>query len=504
MIEILLISIIALVLAAVVMLAFLIRRSSVVDFSPVLTRLETLEKLQEHAERSITDVVGQGRQASEQQASTLRTEIQGTLKTAIETLVQSVDRISATQQQRLDAFAKELSTLKQTNENSAVLLRNELSEALRDFRDSLQRQMNEMAALQKQQLDVFAAQIGNLAEKNEKKFDELRATVEAKLSQLQADNSAKLESMRLTVDEKLQSTLEKRLGESFKLVGDRLEQVQKGLGEMQVLAAGVGDLKKVLTNVKTRGTWGEVQLGAMLEQILSPDQYESNVSTKGGNERVEFAIKLPGRSEDRQEVVWLPIDAKFPVEDYQRLMEAQEMANIEAAEQASRQLDVRIKQCAHDISEKYISPPKTTDFGILFLPTEGLFAEVIRRPGLSESIQREFRVIIAGPTTLWSILNSLQMGFRTLAIQKRSSEVWKVLGAVKAEFGKFGDILDRVKKKLDETSNTIDAASTRSRQLERKLRTVEALPATEASSLLADVQSADLDAENRDQNNDNE
>ncbi|MCX6884088.1 MAG: DNA recombination protein RmuC, partial [Verrucomicrobia bacterium] len=263
---------------------------------------------------------------------------------------------------------------------------------------------------------------------------------------------------------------------------------------MQTLATGVGDLKKVLTNVKTRGTWGEVQLGTMLEQVLSPEQYAMNVAVKDGGERVEFAIKLPGRGDARDETVWLPIDSKFPVEDYQRLLEAQEKADPEAAEQALKNLETRIKQCAKDISTKYLAPPRSTDFGILFLPTEGLFAEVIRRTGLPEHVQREFRVVIAGPTTLWSILNSLLMGFRTLAIQERSSEVWKVLGAVKSEFGKFGDLLDGVKKKLDAASNNIEAASRKSRTIERKLRNVQELPATESAHLL-NIESSTTDCE---------
>jgi DNA recombination protein RmuC len=290
--------------------------------------------------------------------------------------------------------------------------------------------------------------------------------------------------MRATVDEKLQGTLEKRLGESFKQVSDRLEQVHKGLGEMQTLASGVGDLKRVLTNVKTRGTWGEVQLGAMLEQVLSPEQYATNVPTKAGGERVEFAIKLPGRGEDTADVIWLPIDAKFPLEDYQRLVEAQERIDPAAAEAASKQLETRIKQCAKVICDKYIGPPKTTDFGILFLPNEGLFAEAVRRVGLADYVQRECRVVLAGPTTLWSILNSLQMGFRTLAIEKRSSEVWKVLGAVKTEFGKFGDLLDGVKRKLDQASDNIEDAARKSRTIERKLRGVQELPAAEAAAML--------------------
>jgi len=260
--------------------------------------------------------------------------------------------------------------------------------------------------------------------------------------------------------------------------------VHKGLGEMQTLATGVGDLKKVLTNVKTRGTWGEVQLGALLEQVLNPDQFATNVATKDGGERVEFAIKLPGQGADKDETVWLPIDAKFPVEDYQRLVEAQERADVEGVDVAGKQLENRVKTCARDICEKYLNPPKTTDFGILFLPIEGLFAEVIRRTGLTEVIQRECRVVIAGPTTLWSILNSLQMGFRTLAIQKRSSEVWNLLAAVKTEWTKYGDVLDAVQKKLHQASDTIEKAKARSRAVGRKLKDVQELPVGETTALL--------------------
>ena len=320
------------------------------------------------------------------------------------------------------------------------------------------RTMRELANVQKEQLESMTLAIGKLSESNEKKLEAIRGTVEAELQRMQADNAKQLEQMRQTVDEKLQGTLEKRLGESFKQVSDRLEQVHKGLGEMQTLATGVGDLKKVLTNVKTRGTWGEVQLGALLEQVLNPDQYATNVSTKDAGERVEFAVKLPGQGTNRDEMVWLPIDAKFPVEDYQRLADAQERADIDAMEIAGKQLENRVKSCAREISEKYLNPPKTTDFGILFLPIEGLFAEVIRRTGLIEAIQRDSRVIIAGPTTLWSILNSLQMGFRTLAIQKRSSEVWNLLAAVKTEWTKYGDVLEAVQKKLHQASDTIGKA----------------------------------------------
>jgi DNA recombination protein RmuC len=288
------------------------------------------------------------------------------------------------------------------------------------------------------------------------------------------------------VTEKLEGTLERRLGDSFRLVSERLEQVHKGLGEMQTLAIGVGDLKKVMTNVKTRGTWGEIQLGLLLEQILAPEQYDRNVATKkNSNGRVEFAIKMPGRDAMSGQPVWLPIDAKFPVENYHRLVDAQEKADPETAENEARQLETYIKSCAKDISDKYLAPPDTTDFGVMYLPTEGLFAEVARRTGLIEFIQRECRVIIAGPTTLAALLNSLQMGFRTLAIQKRSSEVWEILGAVKNEFGKFEDVLKKVEKKLQEAGNVIESVNQRSRVIHRKLRTVEELPENDTARILA-------------------
>ncbi|MEK6201630.1 MAG: DNA recombination protein RmuC [Desulfobulbaceae bacterium] len=363
--------------------------------------------------------------------------------------------------------------------------RQELSEAFKGFGDSVVQRMRDVATLQQERLEAMSAVIAKLADSNEKKLEALRVTVEGRLQSMQDDNAKQLEQMRQTVDEKLQGTLEKRLGESFKQVSERLELVHKGLGEMQTLATGVGDLKKVLTNVKTRGTWGEVQLGALLEQVLNPDQFGVNVATRDGGERVEFAIKLPGAGTDKEDIVWLPIDAKFPIEDYQRLIEAQEAGDAAGVDAAGKQLEARVKACAGDICRKYLNPPKTTDFAILFLPIEGLFAEVIRRTGLTESIQRQSRVVIAGPTTLWSILSSLQMGFRTLAIQKRSSEVWKLLAAVKTEWTKYGDVLDSVQKKLEQASKTIDQAKTRSRAVGRKLRDVQDLPIAEAAVLLS-------------------
>jgi DNA recombination protein RmuC len=354
----------------------------------------------------------------------------------------------------------------------------------RSLREEFARNRDEIANSNKLLRDELRATMAQLEASLRDQLGRNTATMESRLKSIQEDNTKQLEQMRLTVDEKLQGTLEKRLGESFKTVSDRLEQVHKGLGEMQALATGVGDLKRVLTSVKLRGTWGEVQLGTLLEQALTPEQYATNVATRGTSERVEFAIKLPGRSTDTNETVWLPIDAKFPVEDYQRLIDAQEKADPVAAEQASAQLEIRIKGCAKDIAEKYLSPPQTTDFGILYLPTEGLFAEVMKRPGLADTLQNKYRVVIAGPTTVWSLLNSLQMGFRTLAIEKRSSDVWKLLAAVKTEWTKYGEVLDKVQKKLQEASNTVEDANKRTRVIGRKLKTVEELPAGESLNIL--------------------
>ena len=336
--------------------------------------------------------------------------------------------------------------------------------------------------MQKDQLDSFSQQLMALSKLNEDKLETMRNTLETQLRVLQEDNTEKLEQMRNIVDEKLQSTLDKRLGESFRQVSERLEQVYRGLGEMRSLATGVGDLKKVLTNVKTRGTWGEFRLSHILEQILSPDQYAANVATKkNSNERVEFAVKLPGPSADREKIVWMPIDAKFPQEDYQRLLDAREAADRDLAEKHLKNLENRIRAEGRTIREKYLDPPNTTDFGIMFLPVEGLYAEVLRRPGLCDTLQREYRIVVTGPTTLAALLNSLQMGFRTLAIEKRSSEVWQLLGTVKTEFGRFGDILARTKKKLQEAGNTLDKAEIRTRAITRQLRKVQEIPLTDAA-----------------------
>jgi DNA recombination protein RmuC len=337
------------------------------------------------------------------------------------------------------------------------------------------------AAAQTAQLAAIREELTRFGQGNDARMEALRETVDRKLRELQADNAAKLESMRKTVDEKLHETLERRLGESFKLVGERLELVQAGLGEMRTLAAGVGDLKRVLVNVKNRGAWGEVQLMAIVEDLLTSGQYEVNVATKPlSADRVELAVKLPGREESGGAPVRLPIDAKFPKEDYERLQDARERGDPVAAEEALKALERRFKQSAKDIRDKYLSPPATTDFAVMFLASEGLFAECLGRPGLAESIQREYRVVVAGPTTLAAMLNSLQMGFRTLAVEKRTSEVWRTLGLVKTEFGKFGELLDKTRRKLQEAADTVDDASRKTKTIRGKLAKVEELPGAAA------------------------
>ena len=445
MTDILLFVLLVLLVVVAVLLLFVLKKSFQADSSLLDSRLDAFEKAQERIEHALREEMALSRDETGKAAREQREEL----------------ALGARQ------------------------LREEVVTTLKSISETMAGTMGELANLQKTRLETMSAEIGKLSESNEKKLEALRVTVEDKLQSLQTDNARQLEQMRQTVDEKLQGTLEKRLGESFRQVSERLELVHRGLGEMQTLATGVGDLKKVLTNVKTRGTWGEVQLGALLAQVLNPDQFAANVATKEGGERVEFAIKLPGQGGNGDESVWLPIDAKFPVEDYQRLIEAQEKADSEGVEAAGKQLENRVKACAGDICGKYLNPPKTTDFGILFLPIESLFAEVIRRTGLTDVIQRDCRVVIAGPTTLWAILNSLQMGFRTLAIQQRSSEVWNLLAAVKAEWTKYGDFLDAVQKKLNQASDTIEKAKVRSRAVGRKLKDVQELPSGEAAALLS-------------------
>lgn len=408
----------------------------------------------------------------------------------------------ARQRALLEAQEKGLERLeRELRDELARSRREDAEEAFRDREEraqsatllgqALTAQVGHFGTAQSERMEGFARELNRFSLGLDERFERLRVSVEGRLTAIQADNASKLEEMRRTVDEKLHATLEQRLGESFRLVSDRLEQVHRGLGEMQSLAAGVGDLKRVLSNVKTRGIWGEVQLAALLEQLLTADQFAANVATRpDSGERVDFAIRLPGKGDGA--VVWLPIDAKFPVEDYQRLIDAQERGELGLVDEASKAIEVRLKAEARSIHEKYVAPPHTTDFALLYLPTEGLYAEALRRPGLADALQREWRVSLAGPTTLAALLNSLQMGFRTLAIEQRSAEVWAVLGAVKSEFGKFGEALAHTRKKLDEASNSISRAETRTRQLSRKLSEVEALPASEAEKLIG---LAELDGE---------
>jgi DNA recombination protein RmuC len=359
-------------------------------------------------------------------------------------------------------------------------LRTELNNSINNFGVSLQNQITGFAQIQQQQLEEFGKRINTLSDKNEARLEKMRETVETRIKELQQDNNIRLDQMREMVDEQLTTKLQKRLDDSFNIVSERLEQVYKGLGEMQSLASGVGDLKKVLTNVKTRGIWGEYQLGNLLEQMLAPAQYDKNVPIpKDGSERVEFAIKMPGKGGDS--FVYLPIDAKFPQEDYLRLVDATETGDIENIRNVEKALLETVRSCAKDIRDKYIKPPYTTDFAIMYLPVEGLYAEVLRIQGLAEQLQREYKVVPAGPTTLAALLNSLQMGFRTLAIEQRSNEVWTLLGIFKAEFGKFSDMLQKTHKKLDEASNTMENMEKRTRMIKNKLRSVEELDYGEAA-----------------------
>ena len=393
-------------------------------------------------------------------------------------------QLAATQQQVAQALHSATQSLLQQAKSGSEAVATSLTQARDAQANGLMQAREAQDMALKRFADGLNDQLRQLAEGNERRLGEVRQVVEQRLAALQEGNEKKLDQMRATVDEKLQTTLETRLGQSFKQVADRLEQVHKGLGEMQTLAQGVGDLKHLLTNVKTRGIFGEAQLSALLEQVFTVDQYAAQIVTRrGGKNPVDFAIKLPGRS-DSGDPLWLPIDAKFPNEDYERLLDAQQRADGPGAEVAGKALEVRIRLEARSIADKYIEPPYTTDFAILFLPTEGLYAEVLRRPGLMESLQRDHRITLAGPTTLLAMLTSLQMGFRTLALEKRSSEVWQVLGAVKTEFGKFGDVLAKVKSQTETVLNTLTSAEQRSRVMGKALRNVEALPEAESARLI--------------------
>ena len=427
------------------------------------TSTATADSLLQALDANRQNIARELRQEVQDASRAARQEASANMATFQQTLVQHSAEATRTQNARLDAFGTQLAAMQ------------------KGLADTLNSQLGSLS-------EANARRLAELNETSATRLREMRSTLETQLAQLQSSNASKLEEMRVTVDEKLQSTLQARLGESFKQVADRLEQVHKGLGEMQTLAQGVGDLKHLLTNVKTRGIFGEAQLAALLEQVFVPDQYAAQIATRPGSKNVvDFAIKLPGKAADGTPL-WLPIDAKFPNEDYARLLDAQGRADPVDADAAAKALEQRIRLEAKSITEKYVEPPHTTDFAILFLPTEGLYAEVLRRPGLMEALQRDYRVTLAGPTTLLAMLSSLQMGFRTLALEKRSSEVWQVLGAVKTEFGKFGDVLAKVKAQTQTVLNTLDSADTRSRAMQRALKTVQALP-DEASQVLLAIDS---------------
>jgi len=455
--------------------------------------IDSVDKKIGYVQNTVKDEMVKTKEEIRSMMQEQRKELSDNFKQFTDTSSQRIVDISKIHKDQLDSFGVTLANfLRQINEtldsmriqldNSLKLSREELSSNLKGMLDTVTKVMGEMGYNQKVQLEKLSENLSNLSATLELKFDKLKESVGEKLDKIREDNSKQLDQMRITVDEKLQGTLEKRLGESFRLVSERLEQVYKGLGEMQSLASGVGDLKKVLTNVKSRGILGEIQLEQMLDQVLTPEQYLKNVSTKGNNEKVEFALKLPGKIEDKE--LLLPIDAKFPLEDYNRLLNAFDLGDVKAIESASKELELRIKASAEDIYKKYINPPVTTDFAVMYLPVEGLFAEVVRRPGLIDTIQRDYKVVIAGPTTLWAVLNSLQMGFRTLAIEKRSSEVWNLLAAVKTEWSKYGEVLDQVKKKLEQATDTIDKVRIRSNIVGKKLKNVEQLPLDTAKEIL--------------------
>ncbi len=474
--------IIVLSLLSALTLVVLLRRSKA--DAALTSRLEELARTQDEQARTLARLEGVLQAAAANQEARLahlaqsKVTEQQALREAVERqLAQSLADARAGRTELAQSFA----ALLQANRETLETLKSDIAQRLATMTTALREQLDVSGRQSRQQLSLIhetvATQLAAQTQAAQTQAAQLRATLNERLTAIQSDNASKLEEMRKTVDEKLHATLEQRLGQSFQLVSDRLEQVHRGLGEMQTLAAGVGDLKRVFSNVRARGTWGEVQLIALIEQVLTPEQFATNVSTRpNSNERVEVAIRLPGHG---REPVWLPIDAKFPVEDYQRLLDAHERADLDEAEAAAKALETRIRNEARTIREKYIEPPHTTDFALLYLPAEGLYAEALRRQGLAESLQRELRVTLAGPTTLAALLNSLQMGFRTLAIEKRASEVWQVLGQVKSEFGKFGVVIEATKRKLDEARNKFEDVGRRSRAIERRLRDVEALPSAE-------------------------
>jgi DNA recombination protein RmuC len=502
--------------------------SALVLLIVILIWLKMRQPVGQNLDKTLRDEFRESRDETTRQARDLREEVAGIQAKANEVLVRTVNTLGDDQKNIIERLTR---TIDERLEKVRVMLDEKLGQAADSQRKGLEdfgRIVTGLTDVTKTELltqrERIQTQLQEIQKSNEERFDKVREAVDEKLRQvledqrkhladvvtalkglekvqqqeqekarealdlkfrqIQESNEKKLDEMRQTVDEKLHHTLEKRLGESFKLVSERLEAVQRGLGEMQTLATGVGDLKRVLGNVKERGTWGEYQLGAILSEILTPDQYAQNVRTKEGRESVEFAVKLPGRGHDNDSPVWLPIDSKFPKESYERLVEAARIADADGVEAASNELRRAVIKMARDIQEKYINPPASTDFAILFLPTEGLYAEVLRQSGLHDEMQQKHRVLVAGPTTLSAILNSLRVGFQTLAIEKRASEVWTVLGAVKTEFSRFGEFLSKVKRHIDAASQTLDASATRTRAMERKLKDVEQLPIDQVRSVL--------------------
>jgi DNA recombination protein RmuC len=465
----------------IVSLIILIRISGKTQASGLSIYFEQQNNLLHKIESAFRDEFARSREENQRNLRETREEMVNSLKNFSEVITQTMTEIGKLQKEQLEGFALQLKNFQEQQAQSDKSNREELTNALKSFEDKFSLNVRDFNELQRQKLDQMMLQL-----------EKIRETIENRLKQLQDENSKKLEEMRATVNEKLQDTLEKRLTESFKQVSERLEQVHKGLGEMQTLATGVGDLKRVLSNVKTRGILGEIQLGNILEQILSNEQYATNIITKkGSRDNVEFAIRLPGK-DDAGQSVWLPIDSKFPLEDYHALLEAYDTGDAIQVAALGKSLENSIKKFAKDIRDKYIDPPNTTDFGIMFLPVEGLFAEVVRRANLIETLQREYKIVITGPTTLAAILNSLQMGFKTLAIEKRSSEVWKILGAVKTEFSRFGDVLKKAQEKIMKAGEDIDElVGTRTRKIQSKLRQVQELPSMESGLMLGENNGAE-------------
>jgi len=501
--------IIVLIIIVIINIWLTLTKKDTVNIEELKEKLIKIDSDLSRIDPLIRDEFGRSRNESQKAFKENREELNNSFKLLGDNLTKTVTDLSYAQKNQFEIFSKQLGELvklfdekmksiQEQLDKSAKENRVELTNSLKSFEDKFTQNVKDFNDLQNQKFNELVNRQESIKREIEEKLKEIRETVEEKLKSIQDDNNKKLEEMRKTVDEKLQETVEKRFNESFKLISERLEQVHKGLGEMQTLASGVGDLKKVLTNVKTRGNLGEIQLGAILEQILSPEQYEQNAIVKeGSQERVEYVIKLPGKNNDDKSLL-LPIDSKFPNEDYQRLIDAYDnIANLspKEVEAIAKHFENSVKKNAKDIKEKYINPPVTTDFAIMFVPTEGLYAEILRRTGLFEDLQRNYKITVVGPTNLVAFLSSLQMGFKTLAIEKRSSEVWELLGAVKTEFGNFGAVLEKTKKKLQEATNVIDKAGVRSRAIERKLRTVQELPQEQTSALLGEAIEIEQDNE---------